>query len=540
MTQETMQFDVLIVGAGPAGLATAIRLKQLAAADNKDISVAILEKAAEIGAHTLSGAVIDPKSLTELIPDWQTLGAPLTVPVTKDVCYWLTAHRAFSVPVLGPLHNKGNYVVRLNQLVRWLGDYAISLGIDIFPGFAAADVIYDDNHRVIGIKTGEFGRDQHGEPTAQFQPSMPIFAKQVVLAEGCRGSLSQQLIKDFNLASQHSPQTYGLGIKELWEVDRSKHQKGLVMHTVGWPLPHMTYGGGFIYHTDKHQVMLGLVVGLDYDNPYLDLFQEMQRWKTHPLIRALLTGGKRVGYGARAVNEGGWQALPQLAFPGGVLVGDAAGFLNVPRIKGTHTAMKSGMLAAEAIWPALCQPTQALLDYRPAVETSWLGTELKRVRNIRPAFHAGLALGLGYAALDYFVLRGKAPWTFKHHVDHLSLKPKAAATPIHYPKPDGQLTFDRTSSVYLSNTYHEANQPCHLQLKDKSVPTNVNYAWYDAPETRYCPAGVYEIIANKQGVRLHINAQNCVHCKTCDIKDPTQNIHWVPPEGGGGPNYRDM
>ena len=539
MSQESMQFDVVIVGAGPAGLATAIRLKQLAADANQTISIAILEKAAEIGAHTLSGAVIDPKSLTELIPDWQTKGAPLTVPVTQDKCFYLTQHKHFSIPVAGPLHNEGNYIVRLNQLVRWLGDYAITLGVDIFPGFAAAGALYDDTQRVVGIQTGEFGRDQQGEPTPQFQPSMAIYAKQVVLAEGCRGSLTQQIISDFKLANPQSPQTYGLGIKELWDIDKDNHQQGTVIHTVGWPLPHMTYGGGFIYHTDKQQVMLGLVVGLDYDNPYLDPFQEMQRWKTHPWIADMLKGGKRVGYGARAINEGGWQALPQLAFPGGVIVGDAAGFLNVPRIKGTHTAMKSGMCAAEAIFAGLSN-THSLCDYRPAVEASWLGTELKKVRNIRPAFHAGLALGLAYAAIDHFIFRGKAPWTFKHHVDHATLKPKASTKKIDYPKPDGILTFDRASSVYLSNTYHEANQPCHLQLKKPDVPVDVNYAWYDAPETRYCPAGVYEMVGNKQNLRLQINAQNCIHCKTCDIKDPTQNIHWVPPEGGGGPNYRDM
>lgn len=538
MSDNSMQFDVLIVGAGPAGLATAIRLKQLAMQQQRELSIAILEKAAELGAHTLSGAVIDPISLTELIPDWKAQGAPLTVAVEKDECYWLSKNAYKKLPAIGPLNNHGNYIVRLNQLVRWLGDYAIAQGIDIFPGFAANHLVYDDNQRVIGVQTGEFGRDAAGEATARFQPAMTIYAKQVVLAEGCRGSVSKQAIQDFNLASKASPQTYGIGIKELWDIAPSKHQRGLVQHTVGWPLSHFTYGGGFIYHADKHQVLLGLVIGLDYDNPYLDPFQEMQRWKTHPLLAQLLEGGKRVGYGARAVSEGGWQALPTLAFPGGVLVGDAAGFLNVPRIKGTHTAIKSGMLAAEAIYATLDTP--ALADYRPQVEQSWLGKELKRVRNIRPAFHAGLAVGLGHAALDYFILRGHEPWTFKHHNDHLTLKPIAASTPIHYPKPDGQLSFDRTSSVYLSNTFHEANQPCHLQLQDPKVAIDINYRWYDSPETRYCPAGVYEIIKDKQDVRLQINAQNCIHCKTCDIKDPTQNINWVPPEGGGGPNYRDM
>jgi electron-transferring-flavoprotein dehydrogenase len=541
MQRETMEFDVVIIGAGPAGLSAAIRLKQLAAAANTTISVCILEKGAEVGAQILSGAVIDPRALNELIPDWRAKGAPLNTPATDDRFYLLTHKHQFRLPTPPQMQNHGNYIISLSNLCRWLGEQAAAMDINIFPGFAGSELLYDESGRVIGVATGDMGRDKAGNPGTQFQAGIAIHAKQVILAEGCRGSLTKQLIAKHQLAEHSQPQTYGIGIKELWRVAPKVHKPGTVIHTVGWPMDHKTYGGSFIYHLENQQVALGFVVGLDYENPYLNPFEELQRFKLHPAIRPLLENGQRIGYGARALNEGGWQSIPELAVAGAMIIGDAAGFLNVPKIKGTHTAMKSGMLAAEALFTALQQDTwQQPINYRPAVDNSWIKPELYQARNIRPAFHAGLLPGLLYSALDTYVLRGRAPWTFGYHKDNESLKPARLCQPIAYPKPDGKITFDKLSSVFLTNTFHEENQPCHLQLKDPAVAIDINLAIYDAPEQRYCPAGVYEIVHNNQEPRLQINAQNCIHCKTCDIKDPTQNINWVPPEGGGGPQYSDM
>lgn len=535
--RETMEVDVLIIGAGPAGLAAAIRLKQLDA----NLSVCVLEKGAEVGAHILSGNAFDPRALTELLPEWKTLGAPLDVPVTQDRFYYLTQKNALRLPTPPQMHNEGSYVISLGNLCRWLAEQAEQLGVDIFPGFAGSDILYDEQGQVIGVATGDMGLDKDGKPGDNFQAGMALMAKQTLFAEGCHGSLSQQIIAKFNLRENACPQSYGIGLKELWEVDSPLYQAGKVVHTCGWPLDRATYGGGFIYHLDKNRVYVGFVVGLDYQNPYLDPFKEMQRFKTHPSVRDLFKGGQRLCYGARAIAEGGLQSLPKLSFPGGALVGDSAGFLNVPRIKGSHTAMKSGMLAAEAIVKALQNEAAEADSYQAAFESSWLHEELHKARNIRPGFHLGLWSGLAYAALDTYILRSKAPWTLSYKPDHLNLKPAKDMPKIDYPKPDDVLTFDKLSSVYLSNTYHVENQPCHLQLKDPQVPHIINFPIYDAPETRYCPAAVYEMVYNKtQEARLQINAQNCLHCKTCDIKDPTQNIVWVTPEGGGGPKYTEM
>lgn len=543
MTREKMNFDVVIVGAGPAGLSAAIRLKQLALAQHTTLSVCILEKGAEVGAHSISGAVFDPKALNELIPDWLNKGAPLTTPATEDYFYFLTAQKRWRLPTPPQMHNKGNYIISLSQFCRWLGEQAAQLGVDIFPGFAATELLLDAEQRVIGVATGDMGRDKSGQPSEQFQPGIEIHAQQVFLAEGCRGSLTKQAIERFKLNQSNQPQTYGIGIKELWQVQPEQHKPGQVIHTVGWPLDNNTYGGTFLYHlAQNHQVALGIVVGLDYQNPYLNPFEELQRFKTHPSFKSLFTNAIRVGYGARAISEGGWQSIPQLTVTGLTLIGDTAGFLNVPKIKGNHTAMKSGMVAAECFFAALQQgKLEQPLPYKAALEKTWLWSELYTARNIRPAFRAGLMPGLAYAALDSYILRGHAPWTFKQHADYSCLKPAAVCKPIVYPKPDNKITFDKLSSVFLTNTYHAENQLCHLVLKNPEVAITTNLAIYDAPEQRYCPAAVYEIIReDQQKPRLQINAQNCIHCKTCDIKDPTQNINWVPPEGGGGPNYSDM
>jgi electron-transferring-flavoprotein dehydrogenase len=537
---ETMEYDVVIVGAGPAGLAASIRLRQLALAGGHNLSVCVLEKGSEVGAHILSGAVLEPRTLTELIPDWMDKGAPLNVPVKKDRFVFLTKSAAIPLPTPRHMHNKGNYIVSLGQLCRWLGTQAEALGVQIFPGFPAADVMIE-NGRVTGVMTGEFGRGKNGEKKDSYQPPMAIKGAYVLLAEGCRGSLSQRVMEKFNLRENVDPQTYGIGIKELWEIDPAKHKQGHVMHSIGWPMDIETYGGSFLYHFENNQVSIGYVIGLDYKNPYLDPFMEFQRFKTHPAIRKILEGGKRISYGARAINEGGLQSLPKLTFPGGALLGDSAGFLNVPKIKGTHTAMKSGMLAADAVFTALSAgSTEELHGYTKSFKKSWVHKELKSVRNIRPGFRWGLFPGLWLAALDTYVFNGRAPWTLRNHADHTQLKDAKMAKKIEYPKPDGKLTFDRLSSVFLSNTNHEEDQPAHLTLKDASVPVAHNLAKYDAPEQRYCPAGVYEIVKEGSNARLQINAQNCVHCKTCDIKDPTQNIVWKTPEGGGGPNYPNM
>ncbi len=548
MTQEELNYDVVVVGAGPAGLSAAIRLKQLTQQRGQDISVCVVEKASEIGGHIISGAVLQPTALNELIPDWLNAPPPLTTPVRKDMFYWLTTKKWFRLPTPGPMNNHGNYIVSLSQLCRWLAQKAESYGVEIYPGFAAADVIFNHQGKVGGIITGPQGLDKNGQKTSLYQPGVRINATYTLFAEGCRGSLSEQLMKKFNLRQRSDPQTYAIGLKELWEIPEALHKSGLVVHTVGWPLDHATYGGSFVYHLDKKLIALGLVVGLDYRNPHLNPYQELQRFKTHPLIRPVLEQGRRLAYGARALNEGGWQSIPQLTFAGGAIIGCAAGFLNVPKIKGTHTAMKSGMLAAEAVADALLQFKKSasahefpiLTEYPKKLKKSWVFKELKRVRNIRPAFRLGLLGGIAYAAFDHYLLRGRTFWTFRNHHDHEHMFLAAQAPKIVYPKPDGRLTFDLMSSVYLSNTMHEENQPCHLKLKNADVPVQYNLALYDAPEQRYCPAGVYEIVTEDSKARLRINAQNCIHCKTCDIKDPGQNIVWTTPQGGGGPGYSEM
>ncbi len=544
MTRERMDYDAVIVGAGPAGLATAIRLKQLAGQHGRELSVCVLEKGSEVGAHILSGAVFEPRALDELIPDWKARGAPLNTPAGEDRFLYLTRKRAFRLPTPPQMNNHGNYIVSLGNVCRWLAQQAEALGVEIFPGFAAAEILYDDSGRVSGVATGDMGIGKDGKQTANHQPGVELHGRLTVFAEGVRGSLTKTLFERFDLRAGVGPQTFGLGVKELWEIDPARHQQGLIVHTIGWPMDWETYGGSFLYHLENNQVAVGYVVGLDYKNPHLSPFEEFQRFKTHPAMRPVFEGGRRVAYGARAINEGGFQAIPKLVFPGGAIVGCSAGFVNVPKIKGSHTAMKTGMLCAEAAFAALAQdgPVGTLDAYPRALRESWVWDELYRVRNIRPAFQKGLYAGLAHAGIDTYVFRGKAPWTLKHHADHDSLRPAAASTPITYPKPDGTISFDRLSSVFLSNTNHEENQPAHLRLRDPGIAVAHNLAIYDAPEQRYCPAGVYEIVRNDDGSnpRLQINAQNCVHCKTCDIKDPTQNIDWTVPEGGGGPNYPNM
>lgn len=537
-----MEFDVIIVGAGPAGLSAAIKLKQLALAAGQTISVCILEKGAQVGSHILSGAVLEPRSLQELLPDtWQE--APLDTPVSADLFYVLTKTKAFKLPTPKPMHNEGNYIISLGELCRFLAEQAEALGCEIYPGFAAAQILYNNDNHVIGVATGDVGINKEGEETANYQPGMHLLAKYTLLAEGCRGHLSRKIMTRYHLRDKAQPQTYGLGVKELWHVKKAKHQPGTVLHTVGWPMDQSTYGGSFIYHLSKQRVALGFVVGLDYKNPWLDPFQELQRFKTHPLVHDLLTGGERIAYGARALNEGGWQSLPKLTFPGGALIGDAAGFLNVPKIKGIHMAMKSAMLAAESCFAALSQEHETPVElerYSEKVNDSWMAKELYSVRNIRPGFKWGLIPGLINAAVETYVTQGKSPWTLTNHADHKSLYLAAKAKKINYPKPDGILTFDKLSSVFLANTYHEENQPCHLKLKKEQLAIDVNLKLYASPESRYCPAAVYEIVEAENKPKLQINAQNCIHCKTCDIKDPRQNIVWTPPEGGGGPNYSEM
>ncbi len=544
MTREKMEYDVVIVGAGPSGLSAAIRLRQLAAETGKEVRVCVIEKASEVGAHILSGAVFEPRALGELVPDWQDRGAPLNTPAASDRFLMLTSAMSIRLPVPLQMRNHGNYIISLGNLCRWLAKESEALGVEIYPGFAAAEVLYDENGRVTGVATGDLGIGKDGKPTANHQPGVELIGRQTLFAEGCRGSLTKTLFERFRLGAGVEPQTYGIGLKELWEVAPERHKPGTVVHTIGWPLDRRTYGGSFIYHLENNQVAVGFVVGLDYENPYLNPFEEFQRFKTHPHIQPIFAGGRRIAYGARALNEGGFQSIPRLTFPGGAIIGCAAGFLNVPKIKGTHTAMKSGMVCAEAVFDALSgdDPTAEIADYPARLRQSWVWDELYRVRNIRPSFHWGMFGGLAYSAIDAYLLRGKAPWTFKHRADHTTLKPKDQCRAIVYPKPDGKVSFDRLSSVFLSATNHEENQPPHLKLKDSRVPIAHNLALYDAPEQRYCPAGVYEILRDSDGgnPRLQINAQNCVHCKTCDIKDPLQNIDWVVPEGGGGPNYPNM
>ncbi|WP_243632191.1 electron transfer flavoprotein-ubiquinone oxidoreductase [Parazoarcus communis] len=543
--RESMEFDVLIVGGGPAGLAAAIRIKQLAAADGHDLSVCLIEKAAEIGAHTLSGAVMDPRALTELIPDWKARGAPLITEVSEDRVLLLSETGARRIPnglLPDCLLNEGNYIVRLGHVVKWLGEQAEALGVEVYPGFAGAEILFDPSGAVKGVATGDMGLMRDGMPGPNHQPGMALHARYTLFAEGCRGHLGKQLEARYRLREGIDPQTYGIGIKELWEVPTSQHQPGLVVHSTGWPMDKATYGGGFVYHLEERLVAVGHVVGLNYRNPHLSPFEEMQRYKTHPEVRRYLEGGKRLAYGARAIAAGGLQSLPQLAFPGGALIGDNAGFLNAARIKGSHAAIKSGMLAAEAAFRALVDARQhdTLTAYPAAFRNSWLHTELHKTRNFKPYMKRGLYLGALMFGIDQLVFRGKAPWTLHNSADHDTLKPAAECDGINYPKPDGVLTFDRLSSVFLSNTHHEEDQPCHLRLKNDMVPITVNLARYEAPEQRYCPAGVYEIVQVEGTPRLQINAQNCVHCKTCDIKDPTQNIDWVVPQGGEGPIYQGM
>jgi electron-transferring-flavoprotein dehydrogenase len=542
--RERMEYDVVVVGAGPAGLAAAIRLKQLAAAAGSELGVCVIEKGSEVGAHILSGAVFEPRALNELIPDWRTRGAPLNTPAVEDRFLFLTANRALRLPTPPQMHNQGNYIISLGNLCRWLAGQAEELGVEIYPGFAAAEVLYDEGGRVRGVATGDMGIGRNGERTARYTPGVELIARETLFAEGCRGSLTKTLIERFSLREGCDPQTYAIGVKELWEVEPSRHQPGLVVHTIGWPLDSGTYGGSFIYHLEERQVAVGFVIGLDYKNPFLSPFEEFQRFKTHPAIRDFFAGGRRISYGARALNEGGFQSIPRLDFPGGALIGAAAGFVNVPKIKGSHTAMKSGMVAAETVFARLNGDAGGNTGaaVHDALQRSWIWDELYRVRNIRPSFRLGLWAGLAYSALDTYVLRGRAPWTLHHHPDHTTLIPASQAPRIDYPRPDGKITFDRLSSVFISNTNHEEDQPPHLQLRDPAKAIRVNYRLYDSPEQRYCPAGVYEIVeeAGTGEKRLQINAQNCVHCKTCDIKDPEQNIDWVVPEGGGGPNYPNM
>ncbi|MBL8434625.1 MAG: electron transfer flavoprotein-ubiquinone oxidoreductase [Zoogloea sp.] len=543
MTREAMEYDVVIVGAGPSGLSAAIRLKQLAEKAGTELSVCVVEKGSEVGAHILSGAVIEPRALEELFPDWKERGAPLNTPVKEDRFLFLTTDKAYKLPTPPQMHNDGNYIVSLGNVVRWLGEQAEALGVEIYPGFAASEVLYNADGSVKGIATGDMGVEKNGEPGPNYQPGIELHARQTVFSEGCRGSLTKGLFSKFNLREGVDPQTYGIGIKELWEVRPEVHQQGLTMHTVGWPVSSDVYGGSFLYHLENNQVAVGFVVGLDYSNPHLSPYEEFQRFKTHPEIRKFFEGGRRIAYGARALNEGGFQSVPKLSFPGGVLIGDTAGFLNVPKVKGTHMAMKSGIEAAEALFAHLTvegQTGHEVLGYAERLKQSWLWDELYTVRNIRPSFRWGLWGGIAYSAIDTFLLKGRAPWTLHHHADHSQLKKASECAPIVYPKPDGKISFDRLSSVFISATNHTEEQPCHLRLKDASVPISTNLALYNAPETRYCPAGVYEIVEDPSGPRMQINAQNCLHCKTCDIKDPTQNIDWAVPEGGGGPNYPNM
>ena len=549
--REAMEYDVLVVGAGPGGLATAIRLKQLAAEQGKEVSVCVLEKGSEPGAHILSGAIMDPRAITELFPDWKERGAPLNQPVTTDQFLFLGESGFNATPdALLPdcFKNHGNVIVSLGNVVRWLGQQAEALGVEIFPGFAAAEVLYDEAGAVKGVATGHQGLGKDGAPTGSFQLGMELHAKYTVFAEGARGHLGKQLIAKFKLDEGRDPQSYGIGLKELWEVPASQHKPGLVIHTAGWPLESDTYGGSFLYHAEDNKVALGFVVGLDYANPWLSPFEEFQRWKTHPEIRKHLEGGKRLGYGARAITAGGILSLPKLVFPGGALVGCEAGTLNASRIKGTHAAIKTGMLAAEAAFEALAAGRQRdeLAAYPAAFEASWLHAELRQAKNFKQWFKKGRTTATLMTGIEQWLLPKlgfkEAPWTIhRTKADHLYLKSASQCVPIAYPKPDGKLTFDRLSSVFVSNTNHEENQPAHLTLKDASVPVATNLAMYAGPESRYCPAGVYEFVKGDDGQdRLQINAQNCVHCKTCDIKDPTQNIVWVTPEGGGGPNYAGM
>lgn len=537
---ETMDFDVVIVGGGPAGLSTAIRLAQLAG--NEPLNICVIDKGEEIGAHILSGAVLEPKALAELLPDWQQLSPPTYTPATHDEFIYLTDKKAFKLPTPPQMQNHGNFIISLSQWCRWLAGIAENLGINIFPGFAATEIIYADDGRVMGIITGDKGLDRQGKEKPQYQPGMALCAKQVVFAEGCRGSMTKQLFKKFDLCANADPQTYGLGLKEIWELPEKLHRPGHVTHTIGWPLDQKTYGGSFAYHWGENLFSIGFVVGLDYENPYLNPYEEFQRLKTHPHFSTLLAKARRIAYGARTLIEGGMQSLPKLSFPGGVIVGDAAGFLNVPKIKGIHNAMKSGMVAAESIFPLLKTTTAECTTYQINIKNSWVWDDLYRARNIRPAFRFGLWPAIIYAAIDTYLFRGQAPWTLHHHrADHESLKLAANCKKINYPKHDNVITFDLPTSLFLANVQYDEDQPNHLKILNPQIPITVNLEQYAGPETRYCPAGVYEFLYNEQQQpRLQINNGNCIHCKACDIKDPKQNIVWTPSEGGSGPQYGMM
>ncbi|MDR3477340.1 MAG: electron transfer flavoprotein-ubiquinone oxidoreductase [Gammaproteobacteria bacterium] len=541
MARERMDFDVIIIGAGPSGLSAAIRLAQLGQQLNVALSICVLDKGAEVGSHILSGAVLEPRALNELIPDWQQKNAPINTPVIKDEFNLLTEKKSYQLPTPPQMHNSGNYIISLGKLCRWLAEQAESLGVNIFSSFAATDILYEDD-RVVGVITGDKGVDRTGQPTSRYQPGMELFAKQTFFAEGCRGSLTKKLIEKFHLREGKDPQTYGLGIKELWEIPEELHQPGLVSHSIGWPLDNATYGGSFVYHFEKNLIEIGFIVGLDYQNPFMNPYEEFQRFKSHPSICRLLEKGKRLAYGARSLNEGGYQSIPKLSFAGGLLIGCAAGFLNVPKIKGIHNAMKSGMVAAESVFSLLKEEQISECEsYPDNMQKSWVWKELYEARNLRPAFTYGLWPGLIYAAIDTYIFRGKAPWTFHNHADHLQLKKAADCKKIDYPKHDNKVTFDLLTSLYLANVQYEENQPYHLKLANRQVAIDVNYKLYDSPEKRYCPAGVYEIIFTPENTpRLMINGGNCIHCKACDIKDPTQNITWTPSEGGSGPTYEMM
>ncbi len=539
-SREIMEYDVVVVGAGPSGLSTAIKLKQLSQKKNKEISICIVEKGSEVGSHILSGAVIETKSLNELIPNWKETDIPLKTEAKNDHFLYLTKNKSYKLPTPPQMNNHGNYIVSLGNLCNWLGNYAENLGIEIYPGFSASEVLFNDHNEVEGIATNDMGRLKDGSEGPNFEQGIELKAKQTVFSEGCRGHLGKELMKKFNLNDKNEPQTYAIGIKELWEIDKKNHKPGQIIHTTGWPLNTDTYGGSFLYHFGDNLVSIGFVIGLDYKNPYLSPYDEFQRFKHHNEIKKHLEGGRRISYGARALNEGGYQSIPKLTFPGGLFVGCEAGFLNVPKIKGTHLAMKSGMLAAEAIFEELDKKKEIIL-YEDKVRDSWLSKELYSVRNIRPSFKWGFWKGIVYSAIDTYLFRGKAPWTIKHEGnDHDALEEKTHFSPIKYPKHDGVISFDKLTNLSFSGTNHEEDQPCHLKLLNENVPIKVNLEKFDNPEIRYCPAGVYEIINKNSHPTLQINAQNCLHCKTCDIKDPTQNIKWITPQGGGGPNYQGM